>query len=276
MTTAAVSSQFGGLEPPGFAQQLLAEWTKIRSIRSFYVELALTLILALGFTALISLAIGGSFDQLSAQDQATFDPVLTSFVGRIFGLVTLIVLGVTFSAFEYTSGMIRLTMTATPQRGRVLAAKAAIVFVVSLLVGVIIAFGCFLVGQTVFKAYDVPTGTLSDGATLRAVVAAWLTTPVWPLLGLAIGFILRSTASAITTTLVLIFGPAFFGGLLPDWWQKHLLAYLPTSAEDSLLSTRSTASSLTHLDAPVAALVLVAWLAVALGVAYALLRRRDV
>jgi ABC-2 type transport system permease protein len=261
---------------PGFFNQLTAEWTKLRSVRSFYIEMVLAIGLSLGMSALITLAIGGSYKDFSDADKATFDPVFTSFFGTIFGLITLIVLGVTFSASEYTSGMIRLSMTATPQRGRVLAAKGLIVLLVSWGAGFVMAFGCFFAGQAVLGAYDVPTASLSDGETLRAVVATWLMTPLWPLLGAAIGFILRSTASAITSTMVLLFAPAIFGGLLPDWWQEHLIAYLPSNAGDSLMVTNKDPNVLTYLEPGVAVIVLMAWFAVFFGAAYFLLRRRDV
>lgn len=276
MTTAAIPAAAGSRRGPGFISQLNAEWTKLRSIRSFYIEMVLALGLSIGMTALIMVAIGGSYDTLNAQDKATFDPVLTSFFGTIFGLITLIVLGVTFTASEYTSGMIRLSMAASPRRGRVLAAKAVVVLLVCLAAGFVMSFGCFFVGQAVLGSYDVPTGSISDGATLRAILATWLTTPLWPLLGAAMGMILRSTASAITSTMVLLFAPALFGSLLPDFWQRNFLAYLPSNASDSLMATTRNPDTLTYLDRGVAVFVLFAWIAVFYAVAYVLLRRRDV
>ncbi|MGE0059850.1 MAG: ABC transporter permease subunit [Dehalococcoidia bacterium] len=276
MTTATMTAGGSVRRNPGFFAQLNAEWTKLRSVRSFYIEMVLAIGLSIGMTALIALAIGSSYDQFSEQERETFDPVFTSFFGTIFGLITLIVLGVTFSASEYTSGMIRLTMAATPQRGRVLAAKGVLVLVVTLAAGLVMSFGCFFAGQAVLAAYDVPTASLSDNEALRAVIATWLMTPLWPLLGTAVGFILRSTASAITSTMVLLFAPAIFGGLLPDWWQKNFIAYLPSNAGDSLMVTNRDPDMLTYLEPALAVVVLLAWFAVFFGTAYVLLRRRDV
>jgi ABC-2 type transport system permease protein len=136
--------------------------------------------------------------------------------------------------------------------------------------------GSFLVGQAVLGSYDVPTASLSQGDARQAVIAAILTSPLWPLLGMALGAILRSTASAITSVMALLFAPAMFGGLLPDWWQENFLAYLPGSAGDSLLQSNPDSDSLTYLDPPVAIAVILVWLTLFIGTAVVLMKRRDV
>jgi ABC-type transport system involved in multi-copper enzyme maturation permease subunit len=260
---------------PGFGSTLSSEFTKLRSVRSTYVEIFLTLALSLGMTALVCLAIGATFDEAGAQVQADFDPILTSFIGMAFGVVVMTVLGVTFLSSEYTSGMIRLTFTTTPKRGRVLAAKALVVTAVTLALGLVTSFASFFIGQAVLGAYDAPSASLSDPDARRAVVAAWLTSPFWPLIGLAIAGILRSTASAITTVMSIIFVPSFFGALLPDVVQEYVLKYLPGNAGDSLLMSGDT-DSLTYMEPAMAVIVLLLWLAGFFGVAYLLLMRRDV
>jgi hypothetical protein len=93
--------------------------------------------------------------------------------------------------------------------------------------------------------------------------------------GAAQGVILRSTASAITSTMVLLFAPTIFGGLAPRWLQDSVLAYLPSNAGDSLLVTERTADSI-YLDTGVAVLVLAVWFVAFYLTAYVLLKRRDV
>jgi ABC-2 type transport system permease protein len=261
---------------PGLGATLASEFVKLRSVRATYVEILLAVGLALGMTALICLAIGSSFDGLSPQDQAEFDPVFTSFFGTAFGGIVLIVLGVTFVSSEYTSGMIRLTLTTTPRRGRVLLAKALLIGLVTLGVGALMNVGAVLVGQAVLGTYDIETASFNDGDVRQAVLAAVLTAPVWPLLGAAMGAIMRSTASAITTILATLFAPAIFGPLFPEWWQKNVLAYLPGSANDSLLMANPAPGTLTYLEPLPAVAVLLAWMLLLFGVAYVLLKRRDV
>jgi len=73
---------------------------------------------------------------------------------------------------EYGTGMIRLTLTATPRRGRVLAAKAAVVGGVTLVAGLVTATVTFLVAQAVFAAHGVPTASLADGDRVEVLTAA--------------------------------------------------------------------------------------------------------
>jgi hypothetical protein len=171
--------------------------------------------------------------------------------------------------------MIRLTLATTPRRGRVLVAKALVVTALTLALGLVTSFACFFIGQAVLGAYDVPTASFSDPDARRAVIAAWLTSPLWPLIGLAIAGILRSTASAITTVMSIIFVPSLFGALLPDVVQENVLKYLPGNAADTLLMSSDT-DSLTYMEPPIAVIVLLLWLAGVLGVAYLLLIKRDV
>jgi ABC-type transport system involved in multi-copper enzyme maturation permease subunit len=262
---------------PGFGSVLASEWVKLRSVRATYIQIGLAIVLAIGLSGLISLAIGSSFDQLNPQDQADFEPISAALFGGGLASIVLIVMGVQFVSSEYTSGMIRLSVTTTPQRSRVLLAKAIIITVVTLAIGLVMTVGAFVVSQAVLGQYEgVPTASLSDSDSQLAMLAIWLTTPMWPLLGAALGAILRSTASAITTTLGLLFVPGIFGGLLPDWLQKDVLAYLPGNAGDSLVLANSNTESLTRLDWPVAIVVAVAWVVAFFAVALVLMKRRDV
>jgi ABC-type transport system involved in multi-copper enzyme maturation permease subunit len=261
---------------PTFFSTLASEWVKLRSVRATYIEVVLTVGLALAMTALISLAIGSTFEDLSAEDQATFDPVFTSFFGSAFGAIVMVVLGVTFVSSEYTSGMIRQTLTTTPRRLRVLGAKALIVAGVTLVLGTVTAFGSFWIGQAVLGSYEgVPTASL-EGDALRSVVAASLTAPLFPIIGACLGAILRSTASAITTVMSILFLPAFLGGLLPDVIQRNVMRYLPGNASDQLLITTEDTDSVLYLDIGPAIALVVLWLVAFYAVACISMTRRDV
>lgn len=278
MTTAvAGQTSKAAVTPPNFMATLNSEWTKIRSIRATYVQVVLALGLSLGMTALICLAIGSTWDDLTAQDQAEFDPVFTSFFGSVFGLIVLLVTAVTFISAEYSSGMMRLTLAATPRRGRVLAAKLVVITGLTLAIGFVVAFGSFLIGQAVLGSYEgVATSSLSDGDTFRAVMASWLTTPLYPILGAALAVMLRSTASALTAILALIFVPSFFGALLPQWVEENVIRYLIGPAADNLIMTNPDRDSATYLATGEALVVVAVWLVAFVSVAYWLITKRDV
>jgi ABC-2 type transport system permease protein len=256
-----------------FAGTLASEWTKLTTLRSTHVTIAMAGVLAAGAAALAGLAVGVTWDDWSAADREDFSPVLFPLVGGIFAGILLPILGVKAVTSEYGSGMIRLTLTATPRRGRVLLAKAGAVAGITLVGGTIATFGMFFAGQAVFAAYGLDTASLAETDTLRAVVGVSVLWPVFPVIGVALAFLTRSAVGAITTVLGLIFAPGIFGTLLPEWWQDHIVRYLPGPATDGI--------AISHLDDAntlnpgVAVAVLAAWLAAFLGAAYVALTKRD-
>ena len=180
MATMTVAATSPGFSPPGFLDQLKAEWSKIRSARALYVQLLLALVLGIGFSALIALAITSGWDNLSPQAKTDFKPAFTGLAGLALSGIVLIVTGVTIISSEYTSGMIRLTMTVTPERLRVLFAKVAVVALVTWGIGLAVTIGAFFASQAVLGTHaGIPTATIGDSAAQRAIIAAWLCSPVF-------------------------------------------------------------------------------------------------
>ena len=273
--TAVPAPAPSGRTVPGLKSQLRAEWTKISSARALCIQLGLALLIGIGISALICVAIASSWDNLSLSQQIDFHPITISLGGTVFAEIVLVVTGVTLVSSEYTSGMIRLTMTVTPNRLRVLFAKLLVVAAVTWAISVVILLAAFVVGQAILTTHaGIPTATLGDGDVQRTILAAWLTAPLFPLIGAALGAILRSTASAITTTLGLIFVPGIVGGLLPSWWQDHVLTYFPSEARSALLDSTTNVS--THLSAGAAIITIILWIAASFAIASVLLQRRDV
>lgn len=274
MATTTVPQGRIAVRPARFTDTLASEWAKLFSVRSTYIMLALGLLLSIGMTALVSLAVGSTYDDWAPADQAAFEPIMFSLVGIIFGGIVYSVFGVLAVTGEYSSGQIRLTLTATPRRGRVLAAKALIVAAVMVVFGTIATVGMFLVGQSVLGSFDMPTTTLADPDAQRAVFGTGLTGAFFPLIGLALGFLLRSTAGAVTAVLAIIWLPEIFGGLLPMWWRENVLSMLPGPAMDSAVLGHILDSPM-YPDPVVGAFVAAGWLVVFLGAAYLRLARRD-
>ena len=162
---------------------------------------------------------------------------------------------------------------ATPRRERVLLAKVAVVAAFTLPVAAIATAGMFLAAQMVFRAYGLDTASLADADALRAIVASSVLAPVFPVIAVALGVILRSTAAAIVTVLAFIFAPGIVGAFLPSWWQENVVAYLPGSATDSIAISHLTTE--TEIRPGVAAVVLVGWLAAFIAAGYAVFAKRD-
>jgi ABC-2 type transport system permease protein len=194
---------------------LSAEWTKLRTVRSARWTLLAILGLTVGLSLLLasgSSSTGGGGDN---------DLVRDSLVGVYLALFAVVAFGVVAITSEYATGLIHATFTAMPRRARVLLAKALLVGLSVLLVGLVASTTSFVVGQRVLRdngytGPGYPHWTLHDGAAQRAVVGSALLLAAIALLSLAVGAILRHGAAAITTLLALLFAPLVFANTLPE------------------------------------------------------------
>jgi ABC-type transport system involved in multi-copper enzyme maturation permease subunit len=258
---------------PGFQNVLAAEWVKFTSLRSTWITLGLGVALAIAMTVMMSTAIGGSWDPENKM-YAEFNPITWSMDATLIATIAFSVLGVSVAAGEYTSGMIRLSLMATPRRGSILAAKAIIVAGATAVAGLLSVAVMFLAAQAIYGSYDMPTASLSDPEAVRLVLGMGGLAAAFPVLGLALGFILRSTVAGITSILALSFVPDFLGGLFPAWWQENIISFLPSQAIRAL-TVGTVVDSPRYQEPVVAAVALAAWVAVALAGAYVVLKRRD-
>ena len=65
------------------------------------------------------------------------DAIKHTLAGTFAGLIAVVVIGVMFITAEYRRGLIRTTLTASPRRGRVLAAKAIVLAAVTFAAGLV-------------------------------------------------------------------------------------------------------------------------------------------
>jgi len=259
---------------PGLGATIRSEWSKFWSARSPRRNLVLGTLLGIGLSVLIALVTGLTFDDWPVQDQATFDPIFYPLSGTLIVAIFYVAVGVNVAASEYSSGMIRLTFTATPKRERVLFAKALVVAIATTIAGLVAMAGMFGLSQGIYGANDLPTASLSDGDLWRTVLAMALLGWLFPVIGTALAFILRSTAGAITVTLALVFAPSMFGALLPKWWRENVISLLPGPASDSIAIGHLDDSDM-YLAVPAAAAVIVVWLAVTWFGTRWVVNRRD-
>ncbi len=258
-----------------FMNTLASEWVKLTTLRSTYVTLGLGSLLSVAMSALVCLAVGSTFDGWSPERQAHFAPILMTMTGVVVMLIAASVFGVLTTSGEYSSGMMRLTLTATPRRARVLIAKLSLVTGITLAHGLITSVAMFLAGVAVLGSYGIPVPGLDDPDTQRFVLGLAAATPLFPVLGMALGVILRSTAGAITAVLGLLWLPQVFGELLPAWPQEHVMSRFPQSAADSLTGGHLVQNAI-YPEPMVAAVTIVVWVLALVGAAHVLVQRRDV
>ena len=274
--TAPIGMASNASMKPGFGATLQSEWTKLRSLRSTWIIVALGIGLSIGFSALIALTSGLTHDGWNATVREAFDPVLTTNSGSLFGCIFLIVLGVTAVTSEYSSRMIRTTFIGNPRRLQVFAAKTTVVALLGLAITAISIPGMFLVSQPIFAHYGLETASITDGDTYRTLTRIILTQMLnYAVIPFAIAWLLRSAASAIAVSLGFLWLPWMLGPVLPVWVKENVLRYLPDVAANSL-------SGITKADAPQylsqtpAIMVVALWVVGLLATAAFVLNRRDV
>ncbi|MFH8728076.1 ABC transporter permease subunit [Streptomyces termitum] len=195
-----------------FTDLVAAEWIKHRSLRSTWIAYAAALLAVVGFNA------GVAYDTYShwrpedrvpfARDgialQEAFTPNAAVLMALALGAIgALVVVG------EYATGTDRTTFAAVPARGSVMAAKAVVVALVTTVFGAVAAGASFAVTQGTLGLRDAGA-SLGDPGALRVVLASALLAPVCALAGLALGTLLRHTASTmVATVLVLLVLPLF-------------------------------------------------------------------
>jgi hypothetical protein len=215
---------------------------------------------------------GGTFTVTGAGDIGPYafpDDVVEGMLQNVItGLLAIVAVSTLFVTSEYRRGLIRTTFAAAPARGRVLAAKAVVIGGVAAVVGLVTAFGIFLLGRPA----GLPVPPLSDGAVLRAVLGTAPLVALVALLSLGAGAALRHSAAAVTAVVVLVVVPQVVATGLPLSAATWLQRVTPT-AGFAILETRHRYDSAIGPWAGLA--VLAAYAAAALAFAHWQLRRRD-
>jgi ABC-type transport system involved in multi-copper enzyme maturation permease subunit len=222
---------------------MLAEWTKIRSVRSTAWTLILFVVITIGFSALISWVTVANWNgpHAAARDaRALTDPTSIIFGAAIYlGQLTICVLGALLITTEYSTGTIRASLLAVPKRLPMFLAKIAVFALLMVVLAEIVAFGSFFVGSVIL--HSKVSVSLSDTGVLRATVGAGLYLTVFGLLAMAIGALVRHTAGAISIAIGIAFVLPILAGLLPDTtFFNHLNGYLPEQAGSEVYLVRPT------------------------------------
>ena len=259
MTTATVTTAGDRVRFPDAARM---EWIKLRSLRSTWWVLALTVAGAAG----IAVAVG-----LNTQDAAA-DLTNNALAGIALGLLLAGVLGVLAMTGEYSSGTIRATLAAVPNRPLVLAAKAAVFGGLALAAGEAAAFIAFFAGGAALPA-EIPAPTLGQPGVLRAVVLGGAGYCLIGLLGVGLGAVVRHSPAAIA----LLVGGVYVLAQLVAGFATWMMAWLPIAiVANSLSVTRPAGDARIRFLSPWAGLaVLGLYAALALAAGAVVLARRD-
>jgi ABC-2 type transport system permease protein len=243
----------------GLRQAVRMELLKLRSLRSPWVTLLITVAGAVGLATAVGLNAKDTHGDITSNVLAGVAPGLLSFG----------VLGVLVMTNEYSSGLIKATLAAVPHRGTVIAAKTLVFGATALAVGEVASFAAFFAGTAALPPVFHPP-SLSDPTVLRAVLMVGAAYPLIGLLGLGIGTIVRHGAAATGV----VIGVVFVGAQALGALAHSLGAYAPiTIVSDSLSATNAPSYPALEPWAGVGVLALYSAVAVAAGVV--LFVRRD-
>ncbi len=207
-------------------------------------------------------------------------------VGGFAALAVMVVLGVLFITTEYRRGLIRTSLTASPRRGRVLAAKAVVIAAVAFVVGLVAAAVSVPIGAHLLRANGNFVYPVAGLTTVRVVVGTAAVLAVASVFALAIGTVLRRSAGAVAAVVVLVVLPYLFAtaGVLPGGPARWLMRVTP-AAGFAIQQSIPAYPQVDHAYIPLFGFyplppwggfaVLCGWTAVALATAGYLLRRRD-
>ncbi|MEU1463811.1 ABC transporter permease subunit [Streptomyces sp. NPDC005727] len=252
------------------AQVIRSEWTKIRSVSSTVWTLSLAVLVTLALGMLISALTRSQFDNMPVRERLSFDATVVSFAGMTLGQLAMIVFGVLVVSNEYSTGMIRVSLAAVPQRGTFLFGKIAVATALALVVGMATSFAAFFLGQAMLGSLRTH---LADPGVLRAVIGGSLYMTLIAMFSMGVATMLRSPLLSLG-----ILMPFFFlvsnilgnvdatkkvGRFLPDQAGSRIMQVVPRIGDDTPYGPWGGLG------------IMALWVAAALAGGYALLKRRD-
>lgn len=260
-----------------FSHLVRAEWIKLTTLRSTWWSFGLVAGISIGLSVLMTASINSFLGDAAPMDVAErnqqalmvvlFSTVLTQLLAVIIGAISV--------TGEYSTGMIRSTLTAAPQRVSSLLAKALVIGV-SLFVSTIVVFAvaALVTGPLlVTGALD-----LSDpGSSIMPMLGASFYLAIVAIVGVGIGFIIRNGPGSLASGIGLIFVAPLIVGFfprIPDLeWLHTAASYLPSNAGQSLFMGGPMSGD--PLETAPALITLVIWAVAALAGGITVLKSRD-
>ncbi|GAA5010093.1 ABC transporter [Actinopolymorpha pittospori] len=235
---------------------LTAELTKVRTLPSTWIALALTVV---ANTVLGVLAATDTVRIASAAGDVAVGQLGTLMLAPVYVFVAIAVFA---AGTEYRGGQLRVSLAAAPDRTRWFGAKLA----VSAAVALVAAIPAVLPGLLVENG---AAGDLTSERTARDLLALLTGYLLLSLVGFGFAFLARGFVTPLAVLVVLpVLVSTTIGGLFPQ-----VVRFLPHEATLSFLGR--AADPATTLGRGAGLLVLTGWALLFVGAAWALVVRRD-
>lgn len=248
---------------------LRSEWTKLSSVRSTLWTLAAAVLVTTVLGGLLCLLFNVRWDNIDPKERLSFDPTSQSLSGLILGQLALITFGVLVIAGEYSTGTIRASLAAVPQRGHLYCAKLAVTGVLALAVGMVTSFLAFFAGQAMLGSHSTSIG---DPGVLRAVFGGGLYMMLMVLFATGVATMLRSPTLSLGILIPLFFLISPILSNVPG--AKVVAHYLPDQA-GSKITKVLTAGDERPYGPWTGLAIMVLWVLASLIGGYVVLKRRD-
>jgi ABC-type transport system involved in multi-copper enzyme maturation permease subunit len=245
---------------------IVSEWTKLRSVRSTLWSLLVAVVFTIGLSALVPAV---RMHHLRPGEHID-NPLELTLAGIQMAQLAIGVLGVLVITGEYSTGMIRATMTAAPKRLPVLWSKLVVYGSAVFALMIPSAFAAFFIGHAILQPHHQAVAFGAAGV-VRALVGAALYLTMIGLFGLALGAVVRNTAGGIALFAGIMFVLPPLMNVLPVSWNNAISPYLPLQAGERVLQLQGG-----NLSPWTGFAVLCGYVVAAIAVAAVLLKRRDV
>ncbi len=140
---------------------VVSEWTKLHSLRSTRWSLLVAVVLTIGLPLLFATIVGSHWAHMRPQERANRHPLDIALAGVNLSQLAIAVLGVLIITGEYSTGMIRASMTAVPKRLPVLWAKLGVFAVVTFVLMLPSVFLAFWGSQAILNQHHILQISLS-------------------------------------------------------------------------------------------------------------------
>lgn len=247
-----------------------SEMVKVLTLRSTAITLALTVGIGLLVTGLVA----NAALHHAPSYYFGFDPTQESLVGLIVAGLTGGVFGALLITGEYASGTIRTTLSATPNRPYLLAAKIGVTAVITMAFCELLSFVSFWLGQMVLSGGGAPSASLGSPGAFRAVAMTGAFIALMALMSFGFGLILRSTAGAIAAFVGVVFVLPLVMRAISEQGLRYLPTYILTNSVMSTVN-QGPGATLRALSPAVGLLLMTGYAAVALLVGAVMFVRRD-
>jgi ABC-2 type transport system permease protein len=212
-----------------------AEWTKLRTLAGTWWLLAAAV--AVTIAAGVAVAGTAALPSGGVPAGAAADPARLSLAGVTLGQAIVALLAVLAVGGEYGTGMIRVTLAATPRRLTMLTAKAVVVTGGAAAAGAVAMLGSVLAGRLILPGRGLSAAngyavmSLGNGPDLRAAAGSVLYLVLIALLALGVTTAVRDSAVGTGLVLGLLYLFPIASAAVPDQTvARHLEQAAPMTA----------------------------------------------